>query len=698
MPDFPSPPVRPPVADEVGGGAMQEGVRSPPMPPLHLPYHAKQDGLKHAQGAEDVPTLANSIKDILKAHQEEVMQRMEAFINEHEAKLSKLVYKQQQHCIADQQKKFESMLQSSTPVRAPSGPELSLPFGFAQVESARSDDNMGLSPSMSDSASPRFSKAKSNQSHGANGRPMGSGIFESEIGDILELSENDARRFNPNCRGLEPTWEGTWKDKANFIVAQSQFDMFFGLLIVLNSAFMGVQVELPEHGEHAMFLLIEYVFVFAFAVEISVRMYAKGVDFFVSLPLFWNYFDLIIVMASLVEAVIELISALTGADMEATKNVGSLRLVRILRAARLVRLLRMAKIVKVAAVHVRALRILIHSVAGTITSLVWAMVLLMVIMYFFGLIFTQGAVEHLLMCALPGEAGSSRCKASVLDDLSRMWGTIPRSMYTLFCCITSGIDWNNAVQPLAVASWMWLLLFLVYICFAMIAVMNTITGVFCQSAIDSTHHDRELMIQGLMQNKSQYVEKIRTQFQTMFDQMDNGAGEVTVGEFSKHLRNDTVQAYFALLELEITDAWVLFKLLDSDCSGSIDAEEFVDGCLRLKGQARSIDLAKMRRENKKVASYLSRKVEDVTGRLKTTNEKMDRMGEVSMSIWSQLMRLDSLQLKLNEPRERNGDDREAQPNGHDVEGSLAPQPPPSAGGRSLMVPRDSALAAIADNE
>merc|ERR1712151_172809 len=58
-----------------------------------------------------------------------------------------------------------------------------------------------------------------------------------------------------------------------------------------------------------------------------------------------------------------------------------------------------------------------------------------------------------------------------------------------------------------------------------------------------------------------------------------------------HLADDTVQAVLATLELEPEDAWALFRLLDKDVSLNIDAEEFVKGCLRLKGSARSIDLA-----------------------------------------------------------------------------------------------------------
>merc|ERR1711862_166294 len=43
--------------------------------------------------------------------------------------------------------------------------------------------------------------------------------------------------------------------------------------------------------------------------------------------------------------------------------------------------------------------------------------------------------------------------------------------------------------------------------------------------------------------------------------------------------------------MSLNDAEQLFRLLDRDMSGSISIEEFVRGCLRLRGPARSNDVA-----------------------------------------------------------------------------------------------------------
>mmetsp|Transcript_43679 Transcript_43679/g.91209 ORF Transcript_43679/g.91209 Transcript_43679/m.91209 type:complete len:138 (-) Transcript_43679:5-418(-) len=54
-----------------------------------------------------------------------------------------------------------------------------------------------------------------------------------------------------------------------------------------------------------------------------------------------------------------------------------------------------------------------------------------------------------------------------------------------------------------------------------------------------------------------------------------------------------VQAYFEVLGLDVWDAWSFFKLLDLDNGGEVEVEEFLMGCLRLRGPARAIDVGKV---------------------------------------------------------------------------------------------------------
>jgi hypothetical protein len=47
----------------------------------------------------------------------------------------------------------------------------------------------------------------------------------------------------------------------------------------------------------------------------------------------------------------------------------------------------------------------------------------------------------------------------------------------------------------------------------------------------------------------------------------------------------------------------LFDLLDIDCSGSLSVDEFLLGCMRLKGHAKSVDIASIMVENKRMMQW-----------------------------------------------------------------------------------------------
>lgn len=67
---------------------------------------------------------------------------------------------------------------------------------------------------------------------------------------------------------------------------------------------------------------------------------------------------------------------------------------------------------------------------------------------------------------------------------------------------------------------------------------------------------------------------------------------------SKKSCMDVLLLYTKLLKpfrrgLDVWDAWSFFKLLDADAGGSVEIEEFLMGCLRLRGQATAIDVGKI---------------------------------------------------------------------------------------------------------
>merc|ERR1712113_900010 len=78
----------------------------------------------------------------------------------------------------------------------------------------------------------------------------------------------------------------------------------------------------------------------------------------------------------------------------------------------------------------------------------------------------------------------------------------------------------------------------------------------------------------------------------MFVDLDgDGSGTVSWDEFQEHLGDPQMLEYLKGIDLDAHEAQQLFHLLDGDCSGEIDAEELVSGCLRLHGSAKALELA-----------------------------------------------------------------------------------------------------------
>lgn len=426
---------------------------------------------------------------------------------------------------------------------------------------------------------------------------------EEEEGRSTTRSKKCARRSVVPVDTSHP-----WRVAVKRFLKSTTVELFLGATIMSNALFIGVEIDftastLDEPLPDA-FAVIGHAYTTIFAVELGLKLFAFGSDFFCHLPtkeLVWNYLDLIIVVSSLVEVSLDIVSLVlqSNSDSQGTDgmDMGNLRIIRIIRLSRLMRLFRIGRIVR----FVRALRTLVFSIVSTLKSVFWSMLLMVIIIYVFAILFTQCVNDYKVSVTYGG--------AEELDDiwaekLDYHWGTLIDSMLSLYMSISGGVSWWDVSRPLKEVGSVWLCIFLVYISFVYFAVLNVVTGVFCQSAIECTQHDQDAMIQSFLANKNLYTQR----FQELFKTLDSDrSGVVSKDEFMDHINNPSVQAYFATLELDASDAIQLFRLIDSEdgTNEGIDIEDFVMGCLRLKGNARSCDIARLMYENKALAKDIA---------------------------------------------------------------------------------------------
>merc|ERR1712113_722013 len=120
-----------------------------------------------------------------------------------------------------------------------------------------------------------------------------------------------------------------------------------------------------------------------------------------------------------------------------------------------------------------------------------------------------------------------------------------------------------------------------------LCVLNVVVGAFVATTAEISSRDRDAVVKAELGRYARYASKIKTFF---CEADEDNSGYLSWDEFKQHLQDTRVKAYFQALELDVSQARTLFKLLDKDGSNQLTLDEFLEGCLRLKGQARSIDV------------------------------------------------------------------------------------------------------------
>lgn len=405
-----------------------------------------------------------------------------------------------------------------------------------------------------------------------------------------------------------------WREQVKKFLGSGLTELCVAALTLLSAVVVGIQVEEVAQNVHdpsakpsIVFALINHALTLCFTSELLLRIYAFRKEFLCSEEWHWNLLDTVIVSASLLEFFLDLMA--WASEDGAGLRSADLSMIKAMRVVRILRLVRVFRVVR----FFRSLRVLISSIMHTLRSVVWALMLLTMIMYTFAILFTFCYSDFVTNppARIPPEQ-----KLQVEDQLRRYFGSVPASMLFLFAAISDGISWTNMSTPLFQAGWVWLALFIGYIALVIFAVLNVVTGVFCQNAIESASLDQEMVIEAQLKSKKMYTDQVRT----LFNLMDEGnCGELTAHVFEEYINEPQVAAYFRALDMDLNNAWKLFTLLDPDGSGTIDLNEFVEGCLKLRGPATRLDMEmvlSVARSTAKRQNQLASKLEELEQQLK----------------------------------------------------------------------------------
>mmetsp|Transcript_96384 Transcript_96384/g.278202 ORF Transcript_96384/g.278202 Transcript_96384/m.278202 type:complete len:585 (+) Transcript_96384:77-1831(+) len=371
--------------------------------------------------------------------------------------------------------------------------------------------------------------------------------------------------------GIQESIEHTKKERGYHLVRGNSFQLAVCSVILLQSLLIGYgaanafNVQAYGHDPAAWVDYFEIAFCCFFAIELLARAVAERWTFVFGSEWKWNMFDLLLVLMSFSDLV---------ANGTQSGEFGGVAVGRILRLSRFFALMRMSRVMR----QLPSLRIILLSILDSMVSLVWCFIFIGFIMYVFSVLIVYGMADFLRKD--PFDEALKR-------DLLMWWGGLYRCIVTLFMAISGGVDWSEVVRPLQAIGGMYEPLFLFYIFLMCFGVLNVVLGAFVATTQQIAMNDPEAAAKYATAQLESYIHRIRG----FFKQADvDRTGTLNWEEFRNNLLNPKVRSYFEALELDTSQAHLLFDLLDKDGSGSVSVEEFVEGCVRLRGHARSIDV------------------------------------------------------------------------------------------------------------
>lgn len=395
----------------------------------------------------------------------------------------------------------------------------------------------------------------------------------------VQTQDTDQSPFpGPSPRHLDHHHRfGILRRTARSIVHSTAFEVIAILLVLMNCIELGIESDACAKGQaFPMAASIELAFCVGFSTELTLRLFASGLfEYFSGEHWQANCFDFSVVAVQVIDQCLRLLPKSMQTDDQGL-GVESLRLLRLLRLFRILRLVRVVHMVQ-------DLKTIASAMVSAFSALIWTMMLLFMLMY----------IWSILCMEVITRAEQTR-ELTHHKELKYFFGSLGRSMLTLFECIVGGISWDEIASPLSVdiSPWMGVAV-IVYIIITCYAVTNMMTGMFVQKAM-----------QFATENQDRAQAEVLRDLCFQPDEETGNVEEIDEAKFEEMAKTPEMLNYFKSLNVDASEAQRLFDLLDADGGGTLAAEELVAGCLRLRGASKAIDLCLLMKQTTQIQTHI----------------------------------------------------------------------------------------------
>lgn len=348
------------------------------------------------------------------------------------------------------------------------------------------------------------------------------------------------------------------------------------LLAVLNAVSIAIETDsearMAMHklldgttdGVSELFPLLDVAYSGWIILELAINIASQRSQFVYGRTRWWNAFDTLMVVFVIVEFVSELLS------LSFMKGLRVLRMGKLMQASRFVK-------------YFHGIQKMLISLAGSFLTLFWAFFLLLIMMCLASIFMLHGVASYAEELSVRQDGGVT--VSTDVHMLNDYYGNFGRVLLTLFKSISGG-DWGELAEPISKASSVYLAAWVLYVGFTMFGLLNILTGIFVDNAIQAAQRDYDIAIQEQIDSDHELSDLIVKTFQ----QADGDrSGTITEREFNQLMKSPSITAHLRSVGVDVRDAVGLFEVVDADGSGVIDVVELVRGFNSVRRPARSVD-------------------------------------------------------------------------------------------------------------
>jgi len=238
---------------------------------------------------------------------------------------------------------------------------------------------------------------------------------------------------------------------------------------------------------------------------------------------------------------------------------------------------------------------LIRGLGDSSRTLFWTVVVVFFVTYGFAIFGLKLIVEPLQ--AIQSDMTDSE-EIRRIDDLMVILKGIDRLMFTLVQVLTEDSFHAFVREIVHYLPWAWTY-FYAYIAIACLVLMNLVTAIIVENAMETSKNDNEHQLQDKVAKQAKEVKELKK----LFEMMDaDGSGTLSWGEFQESFNDEEMQKKWRLLDFQPDDCKELFKLLD-DGDGEIETNEFFEGLTRMKGSAQAKDVFRLQKSVDKFQNH-----------------------------------------------------------------------------------------------